>query len=80
LVIYLRHFDSNQYSSYQDVFRSQHIITELTEYKNYVKSHKKDNAKDADISNEQPISGDTQWVLTLKSVWVFQASTPKGNS
>lgn len=77
LVIYLRRFDANQYSSYQDIFKSQHIITELTEYKDYVKSHKKDNAKSLDVTNEQPISGDTQWVLTLKSVWVFQA-TSKG--
>lgn len=78
LVVYLRNFDTKQYDSYRDVFRSQHIVTDLTEYKSYVKDHKKENSRDLDGSNtDQPISSDTQWVLTLKSVWVFQATTVK---
>jgi hypothetical protein len=80
LTVFLRNFDAKQFDSYKDILYTQRIDANLSDYKNYQKANKStqsqslspdDNPSEGNFK-EQPISNDTQWVITLKSAWVFE--------
>lgn len=79
LTIFLRQFATNQFENYRDVFKSQHIIANIIDYKAYLKAHKSkagngklDNNQADGGNEEQPLSSDTKWVLTLHSAWLYE--------
>lgn len=79
LTIFLQHFPTAQFYNYQDIFKSQHMLATLTDYKTYLKANKKSKLIDNKTGNnpsgdtmEQPISSDTKWVVTLRLVWLYQ--------
>ena len=82
LNIFLRNFDTKQFESYKDILHTQRIDANISDYKSYQKANKSsqsssllDNQQSSvDGVREQPISDDTQWVITLKSVWIFETT------
>ncbi|MCC2625659.1 MAG: hypothetical protein K0R14_1532 [Burkholderiales bacterium] len=80
LTIFLRDFATDQFHNYRDMFKSSHIIAELTDFKTYTRTHKKaktDNKAEAGTPPEDNIedhqaSKDTKWVLTLRLAWLYQ--------
>lgn len=75
LTIFLRNFDTDQFQNYRDIFKSQHIIADISDYKEYTKNKKKANKTDNNLGNkpeDSPLSNDTKWVITLHSAWLYQ--------
>ncbi|MCE3267871.1 MAG: hypothetical protein K0R49_123 [Burkholderiales bacterium] len=79
LIIFLQNFPASQFYNYQDIFKSQHTLATLTDYKTYLKTQKKSKLIDNKSANsqsaetpDQPISNDTKWVVTLRLVWLYQ--------
>ncbi|HLX52852.1 MAG TPA: hypothetical protein VKR58_02870, partial [Aquella sp.] len=76
--IFLRNFASDQFHNYRDMFKSSHIIVELTNYKSYAKAHKKAKEIDSkdkgldETTTDHPVSADTKWVLTLRLAWLYE--------
>ena len=82
LTIFLRNFDTKQFDSYKDILYTQRIAASISDYKSYQKANKSqsstllDNNQSSEggAMREQPISDDTQWVITLKSAWIFETT------
>lgn len=77
--VFLRNFPTDQFQNYRDIFKSQHIIAEITDYKAYVKAHKtklinskSGNSKADNSMEEQPLTNDTKWVITLHKAWLYE--------
>lgn len=64
-------FDTSQFDSYKNIFATQKINANITNYKEYVKNNKPNNIQETGLLNSMPsqveISDDTGWVITLKT-------------
>lgn len=73
-------FDSNQFVSYQNIFKTEHIDAMLQTYKSFAKQMQPDasqNNIDQASANSTEVSDNAAWVITLQSSLNAQQGTSK---